>query len=155
RAARPRSRASASAAPPCPRDSRASRPPAAASTRRSSCGPKAREAPAGGDLRSLPASPKSGRIDPRLPSPPGSGQTRPETMAESKSIDTGAAPRAGLQALQSPLDLKRLEPGDLPGICADLRAFLLDSVQKTGGHLGSNLGTVEITTALHYVFDFR
>jgi 1-deoxy-D-xylulose-5-phosphate synthase len=36
-----------------------------------------------------------------------------------------------------------------------MRAFLLESVQRTGGHLGSNLGTVEITTALHYVYDFR
>jgi len=60
-----------------------------------------------------------------------------------------------LESLASPLDLKRLEPSDLPAVCADLRAFLLDSVQRTGGHLGSNLGTVEITTALHYVFDFR
>jgi 1-deoxy-D-xylulose-5-phosphate synthase len=76
-------------------------------------------------------------------------------MPDPESTRATAAPRAGLQAIQSPLDLKRLEPGDLPGICADLRAFLLDSVQRTGGHLGSNLGTVEITTALHYVFDFR
>ncbi len=60
-----------------------------------------------------------------------------------------------LETISSPLDLKRLRAEDLPRVCAEMRAFLLDSVQKTGGHLGSNLGTVEITTALHYVFDFR
>jgi 1-deoxy-D-xylulose-5-phosphate synthase len=67
------------------------------------------------------------------------------------------APAKGplLEGIASPLDLKRLEPADLPLVCSELRAFLLDSVQRTGGHLGSNLGTVEITTALHYVFDFR
>ncbi len=68
---------------------------------------------------------------------------------------TAGAPRTLLETISSPLDLKRLEPTQLPVVCADLRAFLLDSVQRTGGHLGSNLGTVEITTALHYVFDFR
>ena len=60
-----------------------------------------------------------------------------------------------LATLASPAELKRLETQDLPRACAAMRAFLLESVQRTGGHLGSNLGTVEITTALHYVFDFR
>jgi len=60
-----------------------------------------------------------------------------------------------LEQIDSPLDLKRLPSSELPRVCAEMRAFLLDSIQKTGGHLGSNLGTVEISTALHYVFDFR
>jgi 1-deoxy-D-xylulose-5-phosphate synthase len=60
-----------------------------------------------------------------------------------------------LASLRSPADLKQLAAEDLPRVCAAMRAFLLESVQRTGGHLGSNLGTVEITTALHYVFDFR
>jgi len=60
-----------------------------------------------------------------------------------------------LASLPSPAELKRLEAEDLPRVCAAMRTFLLESVQRTGGHLGSNLGTVEITTALHYVFDFR
>jgi 1-deoxy-D-xylulose-5-phosphate synthase len=51
--------------------------------------------------------------------------------------------------------LKRLELDQLPRVCGEMREFLLDSVQRTGGHLGSNLGTVEIVTALHYVFDLR
>jgi len=60
-----------------------------------------------------------------------------------------------LDSLRSPAELKQLTAEDLPRVCAALRGFLLESVQRTGGHLGSNLGTVEITTALHYVFDFR
>jgi 1-deoxy-D-xylulose-5-phosphate synthase len=60
-----------------------------------------------------------------------------------------------LASLDSPAQLKQLGAGELPQVCAAMRSFLLESVQRTGGHLGSNLGTVEITTALHYVFDFR
>lgn len=60
-----------------------------------------------------------------------------------------------LDSIQSPADLKKLEPERLPELCSELREFLLESVQRTGGHLGSNLGTVELTTALHHVYDFR
>jgi 1-deoxy-D-xylulose-5-phosphate synthase len=60
-----------------------------------------------------------------------------------------------LDSIGSPRDVKRLAAEDLPRLCAELRAFLLASVQQTGGHLGSNLGTVELTVALHRVFDFR
>ncbi len=60
-----------------------------------------------------------------------------------------------LPSIDSPQDLKRLRVEDLKQVCAQMRAFLLDSVQRTGGHLGSNLGVVELTTALHYVYDFR
>jgi len=60
-----------------------------------------------------------------------------------------------LDRVSSPADLKRLSEAELAPYCAEVRAFLLDSVQRTGGHLGSNLGTVEITVALHRVFDFR
>ena len=76
-------------------------------------------------------------------------------MTHPRTAETAPAKGPILETLSSPLDLKRLEPADLPIVCSELRAFLLDSVQRTGGHLGSNLGTVEITTALHYVFDFR
>lgn len=60
-----------------------------------------------------------------------------------------------LERIQSPQDLKGLSQDELPQYCTEAREFLLDSVQRTGGHLGSNLGTVELTTALHYVYDFR
>ena len=58
-----------------------------------------------------------------------------------------------LQRIDSPADLRRLNRADLPTLAAQLREFLLQSVARTGGHLSSNLGTVELTIALHYVFN--
>jgi 1-deoxy-D-xylulose-5-phosphate synthase len=58
-----------------------------------------------------------------------------------------------LERIGSPADLRRLGREELPALAAQLRAFVLDSVSQTGGHLSSNLGTVELTIALHYVFD--
>ena len=58
-----------------------------------------------------------------------------------------------LQLIDSPADLKKLERHQLHAVAQQLRAHVLDSVAKTGGHLSSNLGTVELTIALHYVFD--
>jgi 1-deoxy-D-xylulose-5-phosphate synthase len=58
-----------------------------------------------------------------------------------------------LDAIHNPDDLRALSPDDLPQLAAELRAFLIDSVSRTGGHLASNLGTVELTLALHYIFD--
>ena len=58
-----------------------------------------------------------------------------------------------LQTIASPDDLRRLARPQLAQLSTELRAYLLDSVAKTGGHLSSNLGTVELTVALHYVFN--
>ncbi len=58
-----------------------------------------------------------------------------------------------LDKINSPADLRALERAQLPQLADELRAFVLESVSKTGGHLSSNLGTVELTIALHYVFD--
>ena len=58
-----------------------------------------------------------------------------------------------LQAIDSPADLRRLERGALKRVADELRRFVLESVSRTGGHLSSNLGTVELTIALHYVFN--
>ena len=58
-----------------------------------------------------------------------------------------------LEQIQSPADLRQLDQRDLPELARQLREFVLQSVSKTGGHLSSNLGTVELTTALHYVFE--
>ena len=58
-----------------------------------------------------------------------------------------------LQQIQSPEDVRRLSRHQLKPLADELRAFLLESVSKTGGHLSSNLGTVELTIALHYVFN--
>ena len=58
-----------------------------------------------------------------------------------------------LTSINSPADLRKLPRAQLRGVADELRAYLLDSVSKTGGHLSSNLGTVELTVALHYVFN--
>jgi 1-deoxy-D-xylulose-5-phosphate synthase len=58
-----------------------------------------------------------------------------------------------LEAITDPAGLRRLPPELLEPLAQELRQFLLDSVSRTGGHLSSNLGTVELTIALHYVFD--
>ena len=58
-----------------------------------------------------------------------------------------------LETITGPADLKRLSPDEVPGLAEEIRSFLVDSVSKTGGHLGPNLGVVELTIALHRVFD--
>ena len=58
-----------------------------------------------------------------------------------------------LETINDPADLRRLERRDLHQLANELRAFLIESVSKTGGHLSSNLGTVELTIALHYAFN--
>jgi 1-deoxy-D-xylulose-5-phosphate synthase len=58
-----------------------------------------------------------------------------------------------LETINEPADLRKLPRTQLTPLAHELRHFLLDSVSKTGGHLSSNLGTVELTIALHYVFD--
>jgi 1-deoxy-D-xylulose-5-phosphate synthase len=58
-----------------------------------------------------------------------------------------------LTHIDAPADLRRLARPQLPQLAQELRGFLLDSVARTGGHLSSNLGTVELTIALHYVFN--
>lgn len=58
-----------------------------------------------------------------------------------------------LDQINSPADLKQLAPDQLPSLANELREFLLYSVGQTGGHFGAGLGVVELTIALHYVFD--
>ena len=58
-----------------------------------------------------------------------------------------------LDTINSPDDLRKLSRPQLKPLADELRAYLLDTVSKTGGHLSSNLGTVELTVALHYVFN--
>jgi len=58
-----------------------------------------------------------------------------------------------LQTINSPADLRAVPRHQLPALADELRSYLLNSVAKTGGHLSSNLGTVELTVALHYVFN--
>lgn len=58
-----------------------------------------------------------------------------------------------LDKIDSPQDLKKLKLADMPQLAQEIRERLLDAISKTGGHLGSNLGIVETTLAMHYVFD--
>ncbi len=58
-----------------------------------------------------------------------------------------------LSTINSPFDLRHLDKKQLKELAGELRTFLINSVSKTGGHLASNLGVVELTLALHYVFD--
>ncbi|GAB7535795.1 1-deoxy-D-xylulose-5-phosphate synthase [Burkholderia sp. 22PA0099] len=58
-----------------------------------------------------------------------------------------------LKTIDDPADLRRLDRRQLHPLADELRSFVIDSVSKTGGHLSSNLGTVELTIALHYVFN--
>ncbi len=72
---------------------------------------------------------------------------------EIRDIVEGAQGYSLLNTINFPDDLRSLERKHLPQLAQELRAFLIDSVSKTGGHLSSNLGTVELTIALHYVFN--
>ncbi len=58
-----------------------------------------------------------------------------------------------LQQVDFPEDLRRLNESELPALAAELRRFLIGTVSKTGGHLAAGLGTIELTIALHYVFN--
>ena len=60
-----------------------------------------------------------------------------------------------LEDIKNPDFLKSLKPSELNDLASDIREFLLNNISKTGGHLSSNLGVVELTIALHYVFDFK
>lgn len=58
-----------------------------------------------------------------------------------------------LSDIQTPIDIKHLDFDQLQQLSDEIREFLIESLKKTGGHLGSNLGTIELTLAMHYVFD--
>ena len=61
--------------------------------------------------------------------------------------------KTDLKSLKLPQDLKKLSVEECEGLCEDIRKILISTVSKTGGHLASNLGTVELTMAIHRVFD--
>ena len=58
-----------------------------------------------------------------------------------------------LDRVNSPKDLKKLNDNELEELCSDIRELLINTVSKTGGHLASNLGVVELTVAMHKVFN--
>ena len=63
------------------------------------------------------------------------------------------SPEPLLKTIAGPEDLRRLKEDRLPGLAQEIREYLIDTVARTGGHLSAGLGTVELTLALHYVFD--
>ena len=67
-----------------------------------------------------------------------------------KSVDSNYCPI--LSKIDSPADLRRLPVDALPGLCGDIRRFLIDSLSTNPGHFASSMGAVELTVALHYVF---
>ena len=58
-----------------------------------------------------------------------------------------------LKTINSPADLRKLDRAQLPELCKQLRKFIVDNVSVYGGHFGASLGVVEMTVAMHYVFD--
>src|SRR5881392_3251981 len=58
-----------------------------------------------------------------------------------------------LERVDTPADLRKLDQNELTGLAAELRRFLIETVSKTGGHLAAGLGAIELTIALHYVYD--
>ena len=58
-----------------------------------------------------------------------------------------------LDKIDFPADLRKLEKKDLKNVCEDLRNFIINSISENGGHFGASLGVVELTVALHYVYN--
>jgi len=74
-------------------------------------------------------------------------------MPDSNSLNNTDTSFPLLARIDSPDDLRELDEEQLPALASELRAFLLQSLAKTGGHLASGLGSIEITIALHYLFN--
>ncbi len=71
--------------------------------------------------------------------------------AASPMIDAARHPR--LSRIQTPADLRQFDESELPAIAEELRAYLIESVGRSGGHFGAGLGVIELTVALHYLYD--
>ena len=59
-----------------------------------------------------------------------------------------------LSNINNPDDLRKLSKNQLEQICSELRQYIIDIVSEKGGHFGASLGVVELTVALHYIFDY-
>src|SRR3546814_1719060 len=78
----------------------------------------------------------------------------PVTTAKGKMpdmIDSSRYPR--LSRIETPADLRKFDEAELPAIADELRAYLIESVGKSGGHFGAGLGVIELTVALHAMYD--
>src|SRR5258708_23678666 len=79
--------------------------------------------------------------------------SRKASVAAMRGLFRGSLMNGLLEKIKDPSDLRRLREDQLPQLAKEVRDLILGSVSQTGGHLSSNLGTVELTIALHYVFD--
>ena len=70
-----------------------------------------------------------------------------------KKINANKKNTSFLEEINFPKDLKKLKEKDLSHLCNEVREFMIDKVSKTGGHLGAGLGVVELTVAIHYIFN--
>ena len=68
-------------------------------------------------------------------------------------MDEGQEKYTILSKVNYPADIRQLDVAHLKILCADLRQYLIDTISETGGHFGGGLGTVELTVALHKVFN--
>ncbi len=80
--------------------------------------------------------------------------TNQPSTRQPAALDSAAGSQTLLSGIRTPADLKRLPESRLPELAREIRAAICDAVGRTGGHLAPNLGVVELTIALHYVFDF-
>src|SRR5690349_6603876 len=72
-------------------------------------------------------------------------------MNQVPPVDAGRYPR--LARIDAPSDLRRLDDSELRAVADELRAYLIECVGHSGGHFGAGLGVIELTTALHYLYD--
>jgi len=77
----------------------------------------------------------------------------PKNRKPPEAPSTGATRYPLLDQIRAPADLRKLEPTELPALARELREFLIQTVATRGGHFAAGLGTVELTIALHYIFD--
>ena len=84
---------------------------------------------------------------------PGEREQRDNAREQTHKPGYDASMYELLKTVNFPADLRKLERAQLVQLADELRAYVIDSVSRTGGHLSSNLGTIELTIALHYVFD--
>src|SRR6187200_3501978 len=79
--------------------------------------------------------------------------TKSNSSENPQTTDTAGAPKRLLDGIRSPTDIKALREQDLPQLAQEVRDELIKVLSQTGGHLGPNLGVVELTIALHRVFE--
>ncbi|HTM70753.1 MAG TPA: 1-deoxy-D-xylulose-5-phosphate synthase N-terminal domain-containing protein, partial [Luteimonas sp.] len=72
-------------------------------------------------------------------------------MNDAPPIDAARYPR--LARIDAPADLRQLDESELRAVADELRAYLIECVGHSGGHFGAGLGVIELTTALHYLYD--